>query len=262
MRQHLHPIRAEGRATQELEEALEAFFARDLIVDVIGWLKAGKEAQVFICEAHPATGKDLLAAKVYRPRLGRSFKKEVTYLEGRGDLMRGRARASSTARAIERRSRAGKALLEDLWVRREHDILSKLWQAGVRVPQPRSLAERALLMDYVGTEEAQAPRLQDVTLTAEAAGAIRDEILSFIEVILSQDLVHGDLSPYNVLIHDGSPWIIDVPQAIEAHVHPDPFPLLQRDVTRITHHFARYGIEDDGEGRAADMWHRYASGRL
>lgn len=245
-----------------MEEALEAFFSRDLIVDVIGWLKAGKEAQVFICEAHPATGKDLFAAKVYRPRRDRAFKKEVTYLEGRGDLMRGRSRTSSTARAVERRSRAGKALLEDLWVRREHDILCRLSRAGVRVPEPRSMTDRALLMDYLGNIEAPAPRLQEVLLPAADASAMRDELLTFIEAMLAEDIIHGDLSPYNVLIHGGSPWIIDVPQAIEAHVHPNGYPLLRRDVTHITRHFVRYGLEDDGDARATEMWHRYTTGRL
>ncbi|EQD32710.1 Serine/threonine protein kinase, family, partial [mine drainage metagenome] len=122
------------------------FFQRNMITDIIGQLKAGKEAQVFVCRAHPETGHQLLAAKVYKSREMRSFHNETTYLEGRSGLVRGRAAHGSVARAIERRSRAGKALLEATWIRHEYEVLRRLRRADARVPDPIAVSDHAVLM--------------------------------------------------------------------------------------------------------------------
>ncbi len=50
--------------------------------------------------------------------------------------------------------------------------------------------------------------------------------------------------------------INDLPQAVAAAVHPGAHLLLERDVTNLTCHFARYGIPDDGAGIAAGLWRR------
>lgn len=244
-----------------------AFTERKRITGIIGFLPAGKEAQVYICEAHPATGIDRLAAKVYRPRRDRAFKDESTYLEGRGSLTRGRARKGSVARAIRARSRAGRILLEHTWVDHEYEVLRRLYGAGVRVPKPVDAAEGAVLMEYLGDATEAAPRLSVYAPSGPlgsgpGARALLEECFGAVESLLSLDLIHGDLSPYNVLVHEGHAFLIDLPQAIEAHVHPDPFPLLRRDVLNLSRHFARYGLPDRGEVFAQDLWHRYTHGTL
>ncbi len=236
--------------------------ARDLITDVLGPLKSGKEAQVFVCQAHPATGHDLLAAKVYRPRAERGFRAEETYLEGRASLRRGRARRSSVTRAVERRSAAGKELLSEIWVRREFDVLRRLRACGVPVPKVLACTRGAVLMQYLGDIEAPAPRLVATDLTRGEAESMREGLLDAVERCLKEGLIHGDLSAYNVLVHEGSPYIIDVPQAVDAAVHPEAERLFRRDVTNLTRHFARYGIPDDGEGWARQVWRLYETGRL
>lgn len=244
------------------DDALSEFYEMDLITSVVGQLKAGKEAQVYVCRAHPDTGYELLAAKVYKSREFRSFQGETTYLEGRASLMRGRARSSSVTRAIERRSRAGRALLESTWVRREYAVLRRMRGAGARVPEPLAVAGRAVLMAYVGDEETAAPRLQAVELPIDVATSFREILLQEVELFLRADLIHGDLSPYNVLVWRGEPWIIDVPQAVDAPVHPDGGSLLRRDICNLTRYFARCGIPDDGDSLAEDLWRRYERGQL
>lgn len=78
----------------------------------------------------------------------------------------------------------------------------------------------------------------------------------------AEGLIHGDLSAYNVLVHKGQPYIIDLPQAVDAAVHAGAAELFTRDVRNLTRHFARYGIPDDGEAWAQDIWRLYERGRL
>ncbi len=217
---------------------------------------------MFVCRAHPETGFSLLAAKVYRPRHERGFRSEAPYLEGRSSLRSGRARERSATRAIERRSRAGKALLSESWVRREYEVLRRLQRAGVRVPHPVACTEQAVLMQYLGDEQEAAPRLLAEALAFPAASRFRAELLDAVERLLRSGLIHGDLSPYNVLVFEGRPWIIDLPQAVDAAVHPDGRALLRRDVTNLTRHFARYGIADDGLECADALWSAYERGAL
>ena len=47
---------------------LEEFYNDQMITDILGKVRGGKEATVYCCAAHPSTGLDLIAAKVYRPR--------------------------------------------------------------------------------------------------------------------------------------------------------------------------------------------------
>ena len=44
--------------------SLAQFYEQDLITDVLSVTKSGKEATVYCCTADPATGRELLAAKV------------------------------------------------------------------------------------------------------------------------------------------------------------------------------------------------------
>ena len=91
---------------------------------------------------------------------------------------------------------------------------------------------------------------------------MRETLLEAVALCLSDGLIHGDLSAYNVLIHDGRPYIIDVPQAVDAAVHSEAQRLFTRDVENLTRHFARYGIADDGALWAEEVWRRYERGRL
>jgi RIO kinase 1 len=74
------------------------------------------------------------------------------------------------------------------------------------------------------------------------------------ERMLFHDVVHGDLSPFNVLVWEGRIWVIDFPQAVDPRKNRHAESLLARDVIRICDHFARRGAVRDGEGFARDLW--------
>ena len=54
--------------------------------------------------------------------------------------------------------------------------------------------------------------------------------------------MHADFSEYNILWHEGEPWVIDVGQAVTIR-HPSANEFLVRDVTRLTEWLGRQGHE-------------------
>jgi RIO kinase 1 len=234
--------------TETQDSPLEPFFDDGLITRVLRVLKGGKEATVYLCRANPSTGRELLAAKVYRPREHRNFHNNDAYKAGRV-IKDARAR-----RAMQRKTRFGRSADEGWWVHREHEVLSLLTEAGADVPRPVAASERAILMDYVGDEESAAPQLRDVTLDKAEARALFDRLTWNVELALANNVVHADLSPYNVLYWDGRATIIDLPQAVDPRTNPNAQDLLTRDVTHLCRYFARFGVDRDPAGLARDLW--------
>src|SRR5207237_3159853 len=71
------------------------------------------------------------------------------------------------------------------------------------------------------------------------------ELQREIRLILDAELVHGDLSAFNVLWWHERPVIIDFSQAVDAVVHPAARDLLRRDVERTAGYFRRQGVAVD-----------------
>lgn len=205
----------------------------------LGILRTGKEAEAFLLErALPpeqrtgAAGEaTLLVAKRYRSPEHSTFHRGSTYTEGR------RTKDSREARAIARGTAFGGQAAAAQWARTEFDVLGRLWEAGLPVPYPVQILGTELLMEFIGTDDERgavaAPRLQDVSPdrgTVERwARLLRGAVLD----LAALGLVHGDLSPYNVLAdprrpeHD--PVIIDVPQVVDLIANPHGAEFLRRD---------------------------------
>jgi len=190
-----------------MTDPLEALLADGVIDEVLGRLKSGKEANISLVRR----GDDVLAAKVYKDRSTRSFKNNADYKEGR------KVRNSRTQRAIEGGSRFGRDAAEQAWKSAEADALGKLIGAGVRVPAPVMFYEGVLLMELVKDAEGRpAPRLIDVAIEQAAAIGVYADLVAQIIAMLCCDLIHGDLSPYNILAAADGPTIIDFPQVVSA----------------------------------------------
>ncbi len=125
------------------------------------------------------------------------------------------------------------------WTRREHTILGRLQTAGVRAPVPYGHYRNVLVMEYIGTAEGAAPRLKDA-LVEDPAALYADLVAQVGRMVRVAKLVHGDLSPYNTLYHEGQVVLIDVAQAVSAE-HPEAPRLLERDVTNFAKFFGRLG---------------------
>ncbi|HEY8684916.1 MAG TPA: RIO1 family regulatory kinase/ATPase [Chloroflexota bacterium] len=241
---------------EEDNSPLAPFFAEGIITDVVRTEKSGKEGTVYCCRADPSTGYDLVAAKVYRPRSRRSFKNDAVYHEGRVILNK------RDARAVARKTDWGRETKFGSWIAHEFETLTQLHALGSDVPKPLRKAASAILMEYVGDEEAAASKLREVELEPEEVRPLFNRMMQNIEVWLANDLVHGDLSAYNVLYWDGSITVIDFPQAIDPRANPNAFDLLRRDIDNICHYWSGYGVRSDPTRIAQHLWNRFLRSEL
>lgn len=237
-----------------MTKSLERLVEEGVLEEIISRLKSGKEADVYVVRH----GGKVVAAKVYRDSAQRSFKKRSAYQEGRS------VRNSRSQRAIDRGSRYGKEANEDAWKSAEATTLYTLHAAGVRVPIPVLFLEGVLLMEVVlGTDGDVAPRLIDIDLTVEEAHASYLDMLEQIVRILSCDLIHGDLSPYNVLWAAAGPTIIDFPQAISAAHNSSSERFFLRDAHNILDHFVAADPSlRSRSGDADEIWGAYVHREL
>lgn len=224
-----------------------------LVDEVIRPLMSGKEAAVYIVRC----GDEIRCAKVYKEADKRSFKQAVLYQEGR------KVRNSRRARAMEKGSRFGREQQESAWQNAEVDALYRLAAAGVRVPTPYGCFDGVLLMELVTDEEgAVAPRLNDVSMSAEQAEEDHSVVMEYVKRMLCAGLVHGDLSEFNVLVDDYGPVIIDLPQAVDAAANNNAFSMLRRDVTNMTSYYGQYAPALLATRYAEEMWSLYQAGEL
>lgn len=233
----------------------DEFYAEGLVTEVLAQLKSGKEATVFLCRATGPERSGLVAIKTYHGRQRRDFHNRSDYLHGM--VIPGRV-----GRAVENRSDFGKVVLESIWINREFDTLCTLHAAGADVPEPFAASGRSIAMQCIGDEGEAGVQLRSVQLTTAQARRYLERLLWNIERMLACNLVHADLSPYNILVWNDRPWIIDLPQAVDPRRNENACQFLFRDVARVCSHFRRYDVEMDSTSFADSLWQRYQRAAL
>ena len=237
----------------KIPKRLQPLVEDGLIDDVLYQLMSGKEATVFAVTSQG----EVRCAKVYKEAMKRSFKKAAQYQEGR------KVKNSRRARAMEKGSSFGRKQQEDAWQNAEVDALFTLSKAGVRVPQPFGCYDGVLLMELVTDEEGNvAPRLNDVSMSAEQALEDHAQVMHYVMLMLCAGIVHGDLSEFNVLVDDYGPVIIDLPQAVNAAANNNAFSMLQRDVRNMTDYYSEFAPELRDTHYAEEMWALFEAGKL
>ncbi|MEM2512284.1 MAG: RIO1 family regulatory kinase/ATPase, partial [Ignisphaera sp.] len=119
---------------------------------------------------------------------------------------------------------------------------------GVNAPEPICVYRNVLTMKFIGENGVRAPLLKEVYEVGELEEDVAEEIFKkLIEVVYrlywNAELVHGDLSEYNVMLFRGEPYIIDVSQAITLN-HPNSLSFLYRDVGNLVRFFRdEVGVE-------------------
>ncbi|WP_290811733.1 serine/threonine-protein kinase Rio1 [Halovivax sp.] len=186
-----------------------------------GPISTGKEANVY-----HALGPDdtEVAVKVYRINAS-NFRQMRDYLEGdpRFEGLGGKKKDVVLA-----------------WVKKESANLERARKAGVRVPRPIAAERNVLVMEYIGGEDGRAKRLGEVHVeNPETAYEVMRE---YMRRLYSAGIIHGDLSEYNVVFHEGQLVVIDLGQSVTVH-HPNSRGFLERDCRNVASFFRRQGLE-------------------
>ncbi|WP_420631189.1 RIO1 family regulatory kinase/ATPase [Candidatus Leptofilum sp.] len=240
-------------------ESVGHFYREQIISDVTRLVKGGKEANVYACVADSATGLELIAAKLYRPRELRHLKNDAVYKAGRqlrdaeGKQIKGRR----VKLALNKKTSYGKSVDIQWWIGNEYRTQTQLYLAGANVPKPIGHQGNTILMEYIGDEYGPAPTLSEVRLPAEEAEPLFRRIMENVWLMLDNHLIHGDLSAYNILYWEGAIYLIDFPQMVEARHNPHAYELLERDITRVCDYFAGYGVKRDPRQLTRDLWEPY-----
>jgi len=205
----------------------------------LGILKTGKEADVFLVRRGiPGTDRScLLAAKRYRSTDHRMFQRDAGYLEGR------RTRDTRENRAVATRTAFGRQAIASQWAGAEFGALVRLYAAGVPVPYPAQILGTELLLEFIGSADGTAaPRLAETRPDRAELAALWDQMVTSLVALAQDGLAHGDLSAFNVLVHDGRLVMIDLPQVVDVIANPRGAWFLTRDAENIGHWFAQHGL--------------------
>ena len=232
---------------------LQPLIDEGVIDEVLRPLKSGKEASVYVVRS----GDEILCAKVYKDMAQRSFQQRVQYQEGR------KVRGSREARAVGKASKFGRKEQEAAWKNTEVDALYRLADAGVVVPAPRGYYNGVLVMELVTDAEGHsAARLGEVELTPEQAREYHAFLVRQVVMMLCIDLIHGDLSEYNVLVGPNGPVLIDFPQVVSAGGNNAARSMLLRDVNNLTAYLGRFAPELLDSWYGEEMWALFEAGDL
>ena len=207
----------------------------------LGVLKTGKEADVYLIRRYvPGTGKScLLAAKRYRDAAHRQFHRDAGYLEGR------RVRETRVNRAVANRSAFGRQAIAGQWANAEFNALVQLYNAGVPVPYPVQILGTEVLLEFIGDADGTgAPRLAETRPDPAQLASLWSQLVEAMTTLARAGFAHGDLSPYNLLVHHGRLIMIDLPQVVDVIAHPNGRNFLDRDAKNVATWFARAGQPD------------------
>ncbi len=186
------------------------------ISNLLGPIGTGKEAYVFYSQSLNRE----VAVKIHRHNIY-SFKGIPTYIRLRG-----------------RKSGGFLKRIND-WTRFEYSFLSKAYKLGINAPEPIRSYENIIVMGFIG--EDGKPALSALENKEFDVDRWYNIIVDFIIKMAKNGMIHGDLSPYNILNKNGIPYIIDFSQALKLSRLTEKF--LGRDIDNINKWFysLKYG---------------------
>lgn len=216
----------------------------------LGVLKTGKEADAFLLErAVPDTDPQdpghsvVMVAKRYRGDEHRSFHRSGAYTEGR------RVRNTRDARAMAKKTAHGRAVAASQWAWAEWQALTRLWMLGLPVPYPVQVDGTEILMEWITVEDERghetAPRLAQTRPGPDLLASYWGQTREAMALMVQAGIVHGDLSPYNVLAAGERLVIIDLPQVVDLVGNVNGMDFLLRDCTHMATWFRARGLAVD-----------------
>ena len=127
------------------------------------------------------------------------------------------------------------------WAQREYRNLMLAREAGVRCPLAFACAANVLVMEFLG-DDVPAPKLKDAFPTD--MNSFFDDVVQNMRKLHKADLVHGDLSPFNILNLHEKPYFIDFSQTTTFE-NPNAQMYLERDIRNVCSFFRKQGLSVD-----------------
>jgi RIO kinase 1 len=199
------------------------FLTENVLNEVHGVVSAGKEARVYW--GKNKEGKDL-AVKIYLTSSAEFKKGMFKYIEG-----------DYRFKGVKHDTRS----LIFAWAQKEFRNLEQAAHAGVNVPKPIAVKNNVLVMEFIGEGGVSAPSLKE-QLPANPEKVYRQLLTYLVRLYRKADLVHGDLSEYNIMMWKGKPVVFDMSQSVPTSHSLAKF-LLERDLTNVNRFFSRLGVK-------------------
>ncbi len=194
-----------------------------VLYEVHGVVNAGKEARIYWGKSKE--GKDL-AVKIYLTSSAEFKKGMFKYIEG-----------DYRFKGVKHDTRS----LIFAWAQKEFRNLEQAARAGVNVPQPIAVKNNVLLMEFIGENGVSAPSLKE-QLPENPAKIYKELLTNLVKLYRKADLVHGDLSEYNIMVYKGKTVLFDMAQAVPSS-HPMAKSLLERDLANVNRFFSKLDVE-------------------
>jgi RIO kinase 1 len=200
---------------------------------ITGTIASGKESGVFLAELGPEgieycnslSIKSPIVIKIFRTGT-LNFKKILSYISGD---VRFRKSRKKTRHIIK------------LWVEKEYRNLQRSSLVNINVPKPIMVKDKILLMELIGNEGVPYPLLKD-TPNVICQDTLNQILEQTKQLVQKADLVHADLSAYNILMAKKTPYLIDMSQSVLIS-HPKALEFLKRDLNNIMSFFSIKGVD-------------------
>jgi RIO kinase 1 len=195
---------------------------KHVIDEIHGVVKAGKEARIYW--AKDKTGKEL-AVKIYLTIAAEFKRGKIQYIKGDPRFKRVKHDTRSLVFA---------------WALKEYKNLQLAQKAKVSVPRPIAIKKNVLVMQFIGKNGNPAPELRE--LPPKKPELLYKKLLECIEKLYHRaELVHSDISEYNIMVWRGRPVIFDMAQAV-LRSHPMADEFLRRDLRNLNRYFSKLGV--------------------
>ncbi len=197
--------------------------SKGVFEELISPLSIGKESNVFIASSK---GKKVIV-KIFRIQ-NADFNSMYSYIrkDTRYQFLQNKKRHIILA-----------------WAQREYKNLIKSEKSKVRSPKPLGWKNHIIVEEFIGNEEA-APPLKD-QYPKDPEKFFMD-IVKQMKRLYKNDLIHGDLSSFNILNYEEQPVLIDFSQSTLVKT-PNSEELLIRDIKNVCYFFKKLGIKANEE---------------
>lgn len=206
----------------------------NVLHSVSGSISTGKESVVFHAYGGEIAGEPLpkeVAIKIYKTTLN-EFKNRAEYVHGDHRFARDDFKKHNPRKIIK------------MWAMKETANLNRMKKFNLPCPTVQVQRKHILVMSFIGEDQTPAPKLKDAVMSSADLEDAYAQTLEFMQMMQNKcNLVHADLSEYNLLWWKGKVWIIDVSQAVDI-THPWAMEFLHRDCRNVVNFFDSKGVHD------------------